>query len=92
LLVFVIWSNGDAIGACLSPVKPNSPGEYKIAGIPGKTYSVKVLGKKYDVPHLMLVRKYWSGNDFGGLCFGILWKLLNSCLPDSSRVEPSRMK
>jgi len=27
-------------------VKLNSPGEYKIAGMPGKTYSVTVLGKK----------------------------------------------
>jgi len=46
LLIFVIWSNRDAIGACLSPVKLDSPGEYKIAGIRGKTYSVTVLGKK----------------------------------------------
>jgi hypothetical protein len=55
-------------------VKPNSPGEYKIAGIPGKTYSVTVLGKKYDVPHSMLVRKYQSGNVFGGYFFPFLWE------------------
>ena len=46
LLVLVIWSYEDAMEACLSRVKPNSPSEYKIAGIPGKTYSVTVLGKK----------------------------------------------
>jgi hypothetical protein len=62
-------SCGDAIEAYLSRVNPNSTSEYKIAEIPGKTYSVTVLDKKYDFPHPMVVRKYQSGNDFGGRCF-----------------------
>jgi len=74
LLIFVIWSSWDAIEVCLSRIPPVKAGEYKIPGIPGKTYREVVLGKKYDALHLMLVRKYQSGNRFGGSGFGFLWR------------------
>ena len=80
LSIFVMRSYGDAIEACLSRVNPNSPSRYTVAEIPGKTYSVRVLGKKYDVPHSMLVRKYQSGNEFGGRCFSIFCELVHSRL------------
>jgi hypothetical protein len=67
-----MWSSWDAIEVCLSRIPPVKAGEYKIAGIPGKTYREVVLGKKYDALHLMLVRKYQCGNHFDGRCFVIL--------------------